>query len=354
MPESHTKRSDRLMKLLGPFDEVVVVTHDNPDPDAIASGWTIYFLVERLLSKPVRLVAGGAVVRAENLRMLELLHPPLELVHRVTAEKDCAVVLIDCHPEATNHLLSGTNLKPLAVIDHHLAEKRPAGIRFRDIRPRVTASATIAGVYLREQSIEPSMELATALLYAIRSETHGRGITYTKTDRQIASWLTERADHTKLADIENALLTRSYFADLLVALENCFIYDDSALCFLPRASGPETVGEIADLLIRCSGVRHVLCAALIQNDLLLSTRTTPDGGDAVVLLSQTIRGLGYCGGHPHRAGGKITKLGNKKRALEDVQSTIRSRWLAACGVEANHGIRLVPKQEILEHLKHSS
>lgn len=34
-------RSERLLAAIDGFESVVVVAHDNPDPDAIASGWAV-------------------------------------------------------------------------------------------------------------------------------------------------------------------------------------------------------------------------------------------------------------------------------------------------------------------------
>ena len=58
--------SDRLLKVLEDYERVLVVAHDNPDPDAIATGWAVLCLVEERLSKPVKLIGSGAIVRAEK------------------------------------------------------------------------------------------------------------------------------------------------------------------------------------------------------------------------------------------------------------------------------------------------
>lgn len=342
-------RSERLLALLSEYDEVVVLTHDNPDPDAIASGWTIVFLVKALLHERGRLVSGGVITRAENVRMVELLRPPLEMVDRVEVGDRTAIVLVDCHPAATNHLLSGESVQPVAVVDHHMLEEKSPGLRFRDIRPRLASSAAIMVGYLREQRLEPTENLATALLYAIKAETGGRGTMFAQADRQAISWLTERADPAKLADIENAPLPRAYFGDLLLALESTAIYQNVAFCDLPKANGPEIVGEIADLLVRCDSIERVLCVTLIDGDLLLSSRTTKGGGNAAQLLARSLQGIGHCGGHAHRAGGKI-RIASCGMSAERLVEEVRKRWLTVCDVASDRPSRLVSQKEILENL----
>jgi hypothetical protein len=192
--------------------------------------------------------------------------------------------------------------------------------------------------------------LATAIIYAIRSETRGSESRHSDLDRSVIMWLTELADAATLAEIENAPLERDYFGDLVLAMQRTFVYDDAALCFLPRASCAEIVGEVADLLIRDKGIRRILCAAIVAGDLLLSARTERHGDNAARLLQTTLDGLGGCGGHAHRAGGSIVGVGQKAKITENLHDDLRSRWLAACGVDRRRGTRLVARREIVENL----
>ncbi|MBC8870107.1 MAG: DHH family phosphoesterase [Planctomycetes bacterium] len=343
-------KSDRLLTTLDDFDRFFVVMHDNPDPDAIATGWGIRVLVREILNKPARVIGGGAIVRAENRHMLDLLQPPIELVDDADVPDGTATILVDCGSESTNHLLIRKNILPVAVIDHHISNQRALRLAFRDVRPNVAASATIAASYLREQNVEPGAKLATAMVYALRTETRGCETRHSRLDRAILTWLTERAEPALLAEIETAPLSREYFGDLALAIQNAFVYDDVALCFLPRAYGAEIVGEVADLLIRCRGIRRVLCAAVVGTDLFFSARTETDSDNAAQLLRATLNGLGGAGGHDHRAGGKIADIANGSKIAEDLNDELRRRWLAACGVDRKRGTRLIPKRQIVDNL----
>jgi len=340
-----------LLHILADYRQVFVVTHDTPDPDAIAGGWALTWLVEKKLGKPARLFGGGRIVRAENKHMLELLHPPLELVGKIECPPDVALVLIDCSSGSQNHLFAGQPVSPVAGIDHHLVNcRRRHRLPFEDIRPKVVASATICACYLREQGLEPSRELATALLYAIHTETRGSATAYSRADRSMSLWLTAQADLTQLAEIENAPLAVEYFADLVLALQNTMLYQDAAFCLLPRASGTEIVGEVADLLIRCQAVGRVLCGAVVQGDLVFSVRTRPASGDATELVLATLAGIGQGGGHRHRAGGRIPERLPGPGIEDELQDELRNRWLRACGIPLQDGRYLVPRKEIVANL----
>lgn len=343
-------RSNRFLKVLDRYEQVLVVTHDNPDPDAIAAGWAISWLIQERLAKRTRLIGGGDVVRAENRQMLRLLRPPIDLVRSIKCPPKTAVVLVDTGPGSENHLFTGHHVRPVAVIDHHLPHGPWRRLPYQDIRPGVAASATIAASYLREQRLVPSAELATALLYGVRTETSGAETHHTRLDRSVVRWLSERADPTRLAEIVNAPLSQAYFGDLVLALQSTLNYEGTALCLLPRASGPEIVGEVADLLIRCESIRRVLCGAVVHGDLVLSARTARGDEDATALLKATLEGIGQGGGHPHRAGGKISCKGETDKLEALIRGGLRTRWLAACGVSNADGQPLIPRHEIVKHL----
>jgi len=350
MTRRRNRRSDRLLAVLEEYTRVAVITHDTPDPDAIAAGWAIHTLVRQRLNRPARLIGGGAIMRAENAHLVRILQPPLELVNDFAPGADCAPVLVDCSPEGANHLLGDGQARPVAVIDHHKAVQARIRVRHRDIRPRAAAAATIAASYLREQDLTPSPELATALIYAVRTEAHGRRERFTRSDRGVLTWLGPWVDHQRLTEIEDAPLSRPYYEELMLALGTTFLYDDVAVCFLPLAAGGEIVGEVADLLIRCTEIRRVLCGAVVGGALILSARTARGGGDAVRLVGATLKGLGHWGGHHSRAGGRIVGDGQEPRITQQTVETVKTRWLEACHANAQRGVRLVTRKEIAEIL----
>jgi nanoRNase/pAp phosphatase (c-di-AMP/oligoRNAs hydrolase) len=349
MARERRKRSDRLLEALSNYARVTIVAHDNPDPDAIATGWALHTLLRACTDKPVQFVAGGAIMRAENMRLVELLEPPIELVESLEPQDDTAYALVDCTPVAANHLLSDTDGAVIAVVDHHQPGKQRYRVPHRDVRPKFASSATIAAQYLREQGVEPSKELATALVYAIQTDALGWRA-FVRADHRLIAWASRFADYSKLAAVQMAPLRRDYYGDLLMALKSTFLYDDIAVCFLPRAMGQEIVGEVADLLIRCDTVNRVLCAAVVGEQVLLSVRTTDRGGDANALVRRLLRGCGRGGGHVHRAGGKLTAPARGEQVSDETQSELRSRWLEVCGVDQSRGIRLVSRREILNDL----
>lgn len=329
---SKIRKSDEFLEIVQDFSEVLFVTHDNPDPDGLACGWALGELIRQKLDRQYRLLARGAVLRAENRHLLKLLRPPLELQDNLVIDAQALVVLIDCRPEAFNHMPLGDT--SLAVIDHHKStEALPPTVRFADLRPDVAASASIAACYLREQEVEPSAALATALTYAIRTEAGGGSVSFSQLDQEMFNWTSRFVLADLLAEIEEAPLPRAYFRDLVHALQSTTVIQNVAYCMLPSVAAPETIGEVADLLIRCEGMQAVLCWGRHEERLILSTRTRRGSRkDAAEMIHKVVQGLGHSGGHEHRAGGLIP-LHEAKESDSHLMSIIRYRWLLAAGVQ---------------------
>lgn len=118
------KRSTRMLEAIKGFESMVILTHSYPDPDAMASAWGLKTLIESTVRIPCRVIAGGAVLHSENIKFIELLCPPLELVGVYNPEANDPIVFVDCQPTAGNHLLKNMATEAAAVLDHHPRAKK--------------------------------------------------------------------------------------------------------------------------------------------------------------------------------------------------------------------------------------
>src|SRR2546422_11377234 len=112
-----------LASLLGALDRpgpLVILPHDNPDPDALASAAALKYLVAAFARKEAQIVLGGIVGRAENRAMLTYLNITLVPVGEVAFNGSTAVVLVDTQPGRINNALP-EGIVPPAAIDPHPA-----------------------------------------------------------------------------------------------------------------------------------------------------------------------------------------------------------------------------------------
>jgi nanoRNase/pAp phosphatase (c-di-AMP/oligoRNAs hydrolase) len=165
---------------------VLILTHDNPDPDALASGKVFSTLFQVAWGIPSRLVYSGLVARVENKAMLSLLTPEWEQEDYLPGiERYSAIVLVDTQPGAGNSSLAD-GVVPQVVIDHHYPiQKELDRIAFTDVRTEMGATVSLAFQYLEAAGIIPDEVLATAIFYGIHADTMGLSRGSSSTDQEI-------------------------------------------------------------------------------------------------------------------------------------------------------------------------
>jgi nanoRNase/pAp phosphatase (c-di-AMP/oligoRNAs hydrolase) len=329
-----------LLAALAPFPKVVIVSHVNPDPDALASMLGLKALIEHCLpGKHVVLTADGMIARAENRAMVE--HVPIALtpVGSAPVDADTAVVMVDSQPH-TGRRASEKDM-PRVVIDHHETGGVLTGVLFRDIRPKVGATSTIVTGYLLERHVPVSPRLATALLYGIESETSGYPREAGTLDDGALVWLFPRADKDLLALIRNPKLPQSHFATFQVALANARIYRDVVISWCGHVTQPDIIAELADFFIRFEEVSWALTVGVFDGQMKLSVRVAHLGCHSGEVLRKVVDGLGTAGGHDKRAGGAIRLTDPSPAAVDELLRTIRLRLLTELGVDEDQGRRLI-------------
>ncbi|HYU31661.1 MAG TPA: DHH family phosphoesterase [Thermoanaerobaculia bacterium] len=282
----------------------LVLTHDNPDPDALASALILGRVIRTAFKHNVTLAYGGIVGRAENREMLHALRLPFVHVRGLSLKSYRGFALVDTQPKSGNNQLP-PRLLPDVVIDHHPVRQNTQNGPFFDIRPEYGATATILAEYMLAAGIQPTHAEATALIYAIRSETQDFAREFTGRDKAIYDLFFPRADHRLLARIQSPRLPLTYFANLHDALENLESVGTLVVSHLGAVEQPDIVPEIADLLLRLEGKTWALCTGFYQDRLYLSIRTTNPRAEAGSLMHRLLERRGKGGGHGRTAGGWI-------------------------------------------------
>src|SRR5206468_10335488 len=182
---------------------LVILPHDNPDPDALASAAALKYLVGELLRKEAHIALGGIVGRAENRAMLTYLNITLVPVSEVHFGGETQVALVDTQPGRPNNSLPD-GLVPTAVIDHHPAYDEYPGVPFLDLRDEYGATSTILTEYLRESRLTVEPKIATALFYGISAETRDLGPEGPAADIEPGHFLYPQPNNGRWAKTENA------------------------------------------------------------------------------------------------------------------------------------------------------
>jgi len=282
----------------------LVLTHDNPDPDALASALILSHVLRCAFRQRVTIAYGGIVGRAENREMVRSLHLKLSHVRNLSWKKYEHFALVDTQPRSGNNQLPA-RITPDLVLDHHPVRTSTQAMPFVDIRPPYGATATIVAEYLLASGVRYTHAVATALIYAIRSETQDFAREWAGPDKAIYDHFFPHANHRILARIQSPRLPLTYFGNLHEALENLISVDSLIVSHLGDVEQPDIVPEIADLLLRMEGKTWSLCTGFFGERLYLSIRTTNSRADAGSVMARLVGRRGKGGGHGMMAGGWV-------------------------------------------------
>lgn len=335
------KRWQTMQACLEDCSEILILLHDDPDPDAVASGVALQFLLQESLGIEGRIAYRGVIGRAENRALVDFLEPELQQLPDETTpqrREGQAMALLDTQPGSGNSPLPA-DFEVEIVIDHHSDREDGAGC-VRDVRPWIGASSTMLTQYLQAADVKPSTRVATALFYGIKTDTKALSRDTSAADVSAYFYLLECLDVDALVEIENAQVPADYFKSLNRAMQNARLYDSVVLSYLGRSDYPDLTAEVADMLLRLEGVRWVVCLGAYEENLYVSVRARSDEADAEALAQHIIGGRGSAGGRNTLAGGQMPLQGQDP---EQLAVDIRARVLAYLDVPEDTEARpLVP------------
>ena len=319
---------DLLLESANNLDNLLIMPHNDPDPDAIAGAIALHYLLGQTIELKGRIAYKGIIGRAENRALVRYLDHPIPLLVDTELSQTTPVALIDTQPGTGNNPCS-TESRVVIVIDHHPWRKGTSAASFADVRPGVGAVSTILLGYLQAAKIELPTWLATALFYGIKTDTRGLSREVSSADTAAYFYLQPRIDVEALAEIERAQVPAAYFKSFATTLETTLVYDETAIAYVGVMEYPDLAAEIADLLLRLEQIEWVICMGVYQNTLLLAVRAPSQIRDAGDLAQAVVGQEGLAGGHSSMAGGQIPLKGKNP---EEIVVQIRQRVLQALGI----------------------
>ncbi|HEV2671515.1 MAG TPA: DHH family phosphoesterase, partial [Gemmatimonadales bacterium] len=182
-------------------DRVLILLHNDPDPDAMASGLALRNVLRRTKQTAVIGAQLGAT-RPENLRMQNLLDIQVEIITADQLAGFDRIAMLDVQPHYFGPEFHRVDL----VIDHHPEQPGYSAV-FKDIRPNYGSTSTILTEHLRAVDANISERTATAMLYAIKSDTLFFNRQANRVDLEAFSYLYPLADAAMIRKMEGAEIT---------------------------------------------------------------------------------------------------------------------------------------------------
>jgi nanoRNase/pAp phosphatase (c-di-AMP/oligoRNAs hydrolase) len=320
------KKLKQLKQVLNHNATMLIVLQDNPDPDALASAVALRKLVNTLGNIQCSITSGGAIGRAENRAMAKYLGLNLRPVEQVDFQSFDLIAMLDTQPHTGNNCLP-KKIEPDIVIDHHPCRDNTRLCWFTDIRSRYGATSTILAEYLFVAHIKPDAQIATALLYGIRSDTQDLGRDAIQADINALIRLYPKANKRILSQIQRGLVQRGYYRLLSLALENARVFGKVVISNLGTMDNPDMIGEMADLLLRDEQIDWSFCYGICRDKIQLSIRTDAETPSASRVIRRMVSHLGTGGGHESYAGGQVPIKKFSNRSMTRLRLLLEKAFL---------------------------
>ncbi len=321
--------------------ELTIFLQDNPDPDAIASGLTLKH-ISKFYDVESNIYYGGDISHQKNKTLINLLN--IDLIKAKTKEEVMQIVrsagkiaLIEASIPSKNNVLPEEGVIPNLIFDHHQTDMSSVKGDFIDIQPKIGATSTIMTKYIRQLNIKPTSQLATALLYGIRTDTNGFTRNTTSDDLSAASYLSPLVDVSILDQLESPPMSLETLDIIGRAIRNREIRGSYLASFVEFINERDALPQAAEMMLQLEGVNTVLIFGINDDKVQLSARSR-DTRVNLGLLLQSAFGKLNSGGHATMAAGTINLgiLGdaNDRTSLLKVTSdAVRKKFFSAVGAE---------------------
>lgn len=285
------------------YDNIVVQCHDNPDADAIASGFGVYtYLKEQ--GKRVRLVYGGkyTIQKSNLVLMVSTLQIPIEYVEELDNPE--MLVTVDCQYGEGN--VTYFPAEHVAVIDHHQVSGTLP--KLNEVRSNLGACATVVRELLQAEGIDinDNKKLSTALYYGLMTDTNNFAEIYHPLDKDLQDDAV--FERSTIVRFRNANLSLEELEIAGMALLG-YDYNETYRYAVVEAKpcDPNILGMISDLMLEVDTVDTCLVYSILPFGVKISVRSCVKEVQASELAEFITDEIGSGGGHLEKAGGFIQK-----------------------------------------------
>jgi len=284
-------RVQQYQRYFADADRVLILLHNEPDPDALAAGLALRNVLRRTRTTAI-IGAIQGVTRPENLRMADLLDIQVETIKPGEFASFDRIATVDVQPHYFGGLLPKVDL----VVDHH--PERPGYTAvFKDIRADYGSTCTILTEHLRAVDVNISERTATAMLYAIKSDTLFFARQTNRVDLEAFSFLYPLADPALIRKMEGAEITMERLEHVTRALAASRLRDQVFSAFLGETTREDFIPYTADFLLQLEDVKWTIVSGIVGGQLIVSVRNLGYSRNAGEFVKMAFGDIGSAGGH---------------------------------------------------------
>jgi len=282
---------------------LLILPHNYPDPDAIASAFALKYIVEEAYGMSAKIGFGGVIGRMENRAMVKTLKIPLRKVKSSEVKKSKNVALVDTQPAFDNNPFFRSRNATI-IIDQHPSVKKPSG-ECVVIDTECGATSVILAECLLLTKLRVPVNLATALSYGILSDTQNFYRSHSVEIMQIYLDILLHSDLKALAQIQNPCRSRRFFKTLGKSIQNASEHRKVLVSHLGAVDNPDLVSQIADFFLNYEKTLWAFCTGRYKGKMYVSLRGSKSNLVAGDVLRDVVPKKSQAGGHGLIAGGSF-------------------------------------------------
>jgi len=284
-------RVQQYQRYFADADRVLILLHNEPDPDALAAGLALRNVLRRTRTTAI-IGALQGITRPENMRMADLLDIQLEMLTPDEFASFDRIATVDVQPHYFGGLLPRVDL----VVDHHPEQPGYTAV-FKDIRADYGSTCTILTEHLRAVDVNISERTATAMLYAIKSDTLFFARQTNRLDLDAFSFLYPLADAALIRKMEGSDITLERLEHVTRALATSRLRNQVFSAFLGETSREDFIPYTADFLLQVEDVKWTMVSGIVGGQLILSVRNLGYSRNAGEFVKANFSDIGNAGGH---------------------------------------------------------
>jgi nanoRNase/pAp phosphatase (c-di-AMP/oligoRNAs hydrolase) len=182
------------------------------------------------------------------------------------------------------------------VIDHH-PEQLGYTTVFKDIRAEYGSTCTILTEHLRAVDVNISERTATAMLYAIKSDTLFFARQTNRVDLDAFSFLYPLSDPALIRKMEGAEITVERLDHVTRAMATSRLRHQVLSAFLGETTREDFIPYTADFLLQIEGVKWTIVSGILAGQLVVSVRNLGYSRNAGEFVKAAFGDIGSAGGH---------------------------------------------------------
>jgi nanoRNase/pAp phosphatase (c-di-AMP/oligoRNAs hydrolase) len=252
----------------------LIVLHEYPDPDAIASGYA-HRIISAAFDIETNILYAGTISHPQNRALVRALDASLvPYSEGFDFSSYHAAVFVDHQGTTVGEIverLDAAGVKLLLVVDHHEIQDQYR-FEFSDVRKTGSVS-TIYAEYLRKGAIDLDKSnrnhvvMATALMHGILTDT-GSFVRATDEDFEAAAYLSGFRDSELLQLIMSQARSKQVMDIIRRALKNRMNVENYSIAGVGylRAEDRDAIPETVDFLLTEENVHTAIVYGIVRND----------------------------------------------------------------------------------------